>query len=106
MVPADAAQQGVDEDAHGLVASVDPGDDLGDHLEPGIDGDVAEALLQGTLHVRVAAMAEPERQEPEDVLQGQAVAAARTLPCGGLAQRDAPEEPLEFYQGRGDDAKA
>ena len=42
---------------------------LGDDYEPGVDGDMAEALLQGTLHVRGGAVGEPQGQQAQDVLQ-------------------------------------
>ena len=38
--------------------------------EPGVDGDMAEAFLQSGLHIRSAAMVEPQRQQAQYVLQG------------------------------------
>ena len=51
---------------------------LGDDYKPGVDGDVAEALLQGALHVGRGAVREPQRQQAQDVLQ---VGALRSLAC-------------------------
>ena len=51
---------------------------LGDDYEPGVDGDVAKALLQGALHVGRGAVGEPQGQQAQDVLQ---VGPLRRLAC-------------------------
>ncbi len=37
--------------------------------EPGVNGDMAEAFLQSGLHIRGAAVVEPQRQQAQYVLQ-------------------------------------
>ena len=51
---------------------------LGDDDEPGVDGHVAKALLQCGSYVGRGAVAEPQRQQAQDVLQARA---PRALTC-------------------------
>mmetsp|Transcript_40692 Transcript_40692/g.104165 ORF Transcript_40692/g.104165 Transcript_40692/m.104165 type:complete len:708 (-) Transcript_40692:575-2698(-) len=95
MVAADADEEGVDEVAHGRDAGVDARDDLRDDDQPGVDRDVAKALLQRALHVEVVPVVEPQCEQTQDVLQRATVGADA---ADGLAEGDAAEEPK--HRGR------
>lgn len=42
---------------------------LRDDSQPGVDGHMGEAFLQGGLHIRGTTMVEPECEQPQDVLK-------------------------------------
>mmetsp|Transcript_17483 Transcript_17483/g.52433 ORF Transcript_17483/g.52433 Transcript_17483/m.52433 type:complete len:714 (+) Transcript_17483:377-2518(+) len=69
VMPPDAHQQAVDHLAHRHHSRVDARNHLGDDHQPGVDGDLGEAVLQGRLHVRLRPMVEPKGQDAQDVLQ-------------------------------------
>lgn len=59
VMPADADQQVMDQPSDGRDAVVDPGDDLGNDLEPRVDLDQAKALLQRRLDLGLGPIVEP-----------------------------------------------
>lgn len=67
---------------------------LRNHDQPGVDVHMGEAIRQGCLNVRSSAVLEPEREEPQDVLQVAPHCLTHVLRFGGsLAELNAPEEP-------------
>ena len=70
---ADIHQQLVDEPADQLPLSIDPGNQLRDDLEPRVDVDGADTFHQGFVHFGPVAVVEPQRQEPQRILQRTAV---------------------------------
>lgn len=65
---------------------VDPSDELRDDLQPVVDLDGPHPLVQRLVHVRLVAVVEEQRKEPQGVLQRAA-----------LRQRDGLDET---FQGR------
>mmetsp|Transcript_22586 Transcript_22586/g.57085 ORF Transcript_22586/g.57085 Transcript_22586/m.57085 type:complete len:358 (-) Transcript_22586:28-1101(-) len=91
VLPADAKQEVVDGPPDPLVRQVDAGDDLGDHLEPSVDGEGADGDLERLRHLPLPPVLEPEREEAERVLQAVPLA----------PQRDALEEAPDGLRHQG-----
>ena len=70
---ADVHQELVDEAPDQLTLGVDTGDQLGDDLEPRVDVDGADALHERLVDFGPVAVVEPQRQEPQRILQRAAV---------------------------------
>jgi hypothetical protein len=68
--------------SHLRVVGVDARNDLRDDHQPSVDADKTKALLQRCLHIGGTAPREPQREQPQDVLQ----VAGAVASC--LAQRN------------------
>eukprot|EP00964_Phaeocystis_antarctica_P135526 scaffold99865_cov75-Phaeocystis_antarctica.AAC.5 len=72
-----AVEQGMHRAAHQRRGAVDARDDLRDDGEPRVDGDGVDALTHRGVDLRALAVLEPEREQPQDVLQRHTLAAQR-----------------------------
>eukprot|EP00968_Pinguiococcus_pyrenoidosus_P000363 scaffold24_cov245-Pinguiococcus_pyrenoidosus.AAC.15 len=68
MSSTEVREKGVQEVARRRFGRVDAGDELRNHAEPCLRGDLLDALLHRGGHFREIAVAEPDRQEVQDVL--------------------------------------
>lgn len=91
MLPPDADQKMVDERPDGSAVAVDARDDLGNDGKPGVDADVTEPLEESRLHLRRGTVVEPQREQPQDILQQAPLALLRRR----ATQGDAPEEAAD-----------
>ena len=60
----------VDESRDERAGRVDPGDELRDDLQPRVDLDGADAVVQRLVHLAEVAVVEEQRQQPQRVLLG------------------------------------
>ena len=68
VVFAEVGQQLVNKPADQRPGGVDSCNELRDNLQPIVDLDGANALMQGLLHVRLVSVVEQEGQQPQRVL--------------------------------------
>ena len=63
------AQERVDQPPYSGLRYMDPSDDLGDDLEPSIDADPVETVLESLVDLLYGPVDEPNREKPEDILK-------------------------------------
>ena len=88
VLPAHAHEQLVNQRSHRRRVAVNPRDNLRDHREPRVDGDVTETLHERHLHLGRRAVVKPQRQQPQDVLERAALA----LLLPDASERDGPKK--------------
>ena len=83
MMLAHISQQLMNQSRHLHPGSVDPRDQLGDDLEPGVDVDGSETFIESLVHIIVLSVVEHQRQQSQSVLQrgstGESDGANKTL---------------------------
>lgn len=70
---ADIHEELVDQPSNQLSLSVDPCNQLRDHLKPRVDVDGADAFNQRFVDLGPVSVIEPQREEPKSILQRTAV---------------------------------